>query len=97
MKIVWSPLALEKVSAIAEFIALDKPSAAIDWANSVFDLAESIGSQPEMGREVPELIGTGYRELIFGNYRIIYKLSDTIQILTFRNCRQLLSIGADEL
>ena len=97
MKVVWSPLALEKVSSIAEFIALDKPSAAIDWANDVFDLAEGIGSQPEMGREVPELIGKGYREIIFGNYRIIYKLSDTVQILTVRNCRQLLNIGDDEL
>lgn len=68
MKVVWSPLALGKVSSIAEFIALDKPSAAIDWANDVFDLAEGIGSQPEMGREVPELIGKGSREIIFGNF-----------------------------
>ncbi len=97
MKVVWSPLALEKVRSIAEFIALDKPSAAIDWANSVFDLAECISSQPEMGRVVPELKGKGYREIIFGNYRIIYKLSGTVQILTVRNCRQLLSIGDDEL
>ncbi|XOV78279.1 MAG: type II toxin-antitoxin system RelE/ParE family toxin [Aestuariibacter sp.] len=97
MKVVWSPLALDKVSAIAEFISLDKPSAAIDWANRVFDLAEDIGSQPEMGREVPELIGKGYREIIFGNYRIIYKISDTVQILTVRNCRQQLNLGDDEL
>lgn len=97
MNVVWSPLALNKVSAIAEFIALDKPSAAIDWTNDVFDIAESIGSQPEMGRVVPELIGKVYREIIFGNYRIIYKISDSIQILTVRNCRQLLNLGDDEL
>jgi toxin ParE1/3/4 len=97
MKVVWSPLALDKLNSIAEFIALDKPSAAIDWTNDVFDLAENLGSQPEMGRAVPELIGKGYREVIFGNYRIIYKLGSSVQILTIRNCRQLLSAGDDEL
>jgi len=97
MIVIWSPLAIDKVGSIADFIALDKPSAAIDWTNNVFDLAESIGAQPEMGRKVPELIGKGYREIIFGNYRIIYKISDSIQILTVRNCRQLLNVGDDEL
>ena len=97
MNVVWSSLALDKVSAIADFIALDKPSAAIEWTNDIFDLAESIGLQPEMGREVPELIGKNYREIIFGNYRLIYKLSDEVQILTVRNCRQLLNLGDDEL
>ncbi|WNC68621.1 type II toxin-antitoxin system RelE/ParE family toxin [Thalassotalea nanhaiensis] len=97
MKVIWSPLALDKVSAIAEFIALDKPSAAIDWANDVFDLAENLGTQPEIGRVVPELIGKGYREVIHGNYRIIYKIGNTLEILTVRNCRQLLNLGDDEL
>jgi len=48
-----------------------------------------------MWREVPELLGSNYRELIFGNYRIIYKIGDEIQILTLRNSRQLLS--ADDI
>ena len=55
MKVVWSPLALEKLEAIAEFIALDKSSAADEWVNDIFDCADLIGAQPKMGREVPEL------------------------------------------
>jgi toxin ParE1/3/4 len=31
MKIVWSPLAIDRVSEIAEYIALDKPLAAANW------------------------------------------------------------------
>ena len=31
MKIIWSPLALERVQGIARYIAKDKPSAADKW------------------------------------------------------------------
>ena len=94
---VWSPLAIEKLETTAKFIALDKPTAADKWVNDVFDRTDSLGSQPEMGRQVPELLGTSYREVIFGNYRIIYKVGNEIKILTLRNNRQLLSIDDLEL
>lgn len=97
MKVVWSPLALEKLETIAEFIALDKLSAADKWVNDIFDCADLIGTQPAMGREVPELLGSNYREVIFGSYRIIYKTETTIQILTLRSCRQLLTVDDVEL
>ena len=92
MKIVWSPLALEKLEASAKFIALDKPSAADKWVNDIFDRIDLLGSQPQLGREVPELLGSNYREVIFGSYRIIYKVENEIKILTLRNSRQLLSL-----
>lgn len=44
-----------------------------------------------MGRFVPELPNSNYREIIFGHYRIIYSLSVEIRILTVRNCRQMLT------
>lgn len=94
---VWSPLALEKLEAIAKFIALDKPSAADKWVNDVFDHTDLLGSQAEMGRAVPELLVSSYREIIFGSYRIIYKIENEIKILTLRNSRQLLSLGDIEL
>ncbi len=97
MKVVWSPLALEKLEATAKFIALDKPSAADKWVNDVFDRTDLLGSQPELGREVPELLGSNYREVIFGSYRIIYKVENEIKVLTLRNSRQLLSLDNIEL
>ena len=97
MKVVWSPLALEKLEASAKFIALDKPSAADKWVNDIFDRIDLLGSQPELGREVPELLGSTYREVIFGSYRIIYKVENEIKILTLRNSRQLLSLDDIEL
>jgi len=97
LKVAWSPLALEKLETIAKFIALDKPSAAEEWVNDIFDRTELLGSQPEMGREVPELLGSSYREIVFGGYRIIYKIEHDIKILTLRNSRQLLSSDNVEL
>lgn len=88
MNVTWSPLALEKLSAIAEFIALDNPLAAESWVNSLFDKAENLASFPEMGRTVPELNQANYRELIIGNYRLIYKITNEIHVLTVRNCKQ---------
>ncbi|WP_231872585.1 type II toxin-antitoxin system RelE/ParE family toxin [Marinomonas gallaica] len=55
MKVVWSPLALQKLGDEAEFISLDNPSAAEKWVNEVFNKTELLGSMSEMGRFVPEI------------------------------------------
>ncbi|WP_319537155.1 type II toxin-antitoxin system RelE/ParE family toxin [uncultured Vibrio sp.] len=91
MKVVWSPLALQKLGDAAEFISLDNPVAAENWVNEVFDKTDLLSSMPEMGRMVPELPHTHYREILFGHYRIIYSLSHGVRILTVRNCRQMLT------
>ena len=91
MNVIWSPLALQKLSDAVDFISLDNPAAAEKWVNEVFDKTELLSDMPEMGRMVPELPNTNYREIIFGNYRIIYSLSYEIKILTVRNCRQMLT------
>ena len=91
MRVVWSPLALQKLGDAAEFISLDNRVAAEKWVNDVFDKTELLGNMPEMGRFVPEIPNTNYREIIFGYYRIIYSLSHEIRILTVRNCRQILT------
>jgi toxin ParE1/3/4 len=96
MKITWSPLAIERVSEIAEYIAQDKPSAAEKWINTVFSKVEQLKKSPEIGRVVPEIRNNQFRELIYGNYRIIYRIEKTqISILTIRHGKQILPI--DEL
>jgi plasmid stabilization system protein ParE len=93
MKITWSPLAIERASEIAEYIAQDKPSAAEKWINTVFSKVEQLKSAPEIGRVVPEIRNDQFRELIYGNYRIIYRIEKTkISILTIRHGKQILPI-----
>jgi toxin ParE1/3/4 len=93
MKIIWSPLAIDRASEIAEYIAQDKPSAAEKWTDTVFSKVEQIKSSPEIGRVVPEIRNDQFRELIYGNYRIIYRIEKTqISILTIGHGKQILPI-----
>ena len=93
MKIIWSPLAVDRSSEIADYIAQDKPSAAEKWINTVFSKVEQLKSSPEIGRLVPELNNTQFRGIIYGNYRIIYRIEKKqISILTIRHGKQILPI-----
>ena len=74
MRIIWSPLAVDRASEIADYIAQDKPSAAEKWIDTVFSKVEQLKSSPEIGRIVPEINDSQFRELIYGNYRIIYRI-----------------------
>ena len=94
MKIIWSPLAVERASEIADYIAQDKPSVAKKWINTVFSKVEQLKSSPEIGRIVPEINNTQFREIIYGNYRIIYRIEKKrISILTIRHGKQILPIN----
>ncbi|MFW8600631.1 type II toxin-antitoxin system RelE/ParE family toxin [Desulfobacterota bacterium M19] len=93
MKIIWSPLAVERTSEIAEYITIDSPSAAVSWVEKVFDKVDLLKLSPEIGREVPEISRKEIREIIFGNYRIIYRIEKTkISILTVRHGKQILPV-----
>jgi plasmid stabilization system protein ParE len=93
MKIIWSPLAIDRASEIAEYIARDKPDAAEKWINSVFSKVEQLESSPEIGRIVPEIRNDQFRELIYGNYRIVYRNEqEQISILKIRHGKQILPI-----
>jgi plasmid stabilization system protein ParE len=93
MKIIWSPLAINRASEIAEYIALDKPAAADKWITTIFSRVEKLASSPEIGRVVPEIEDEQFRELIYGNYRIVYRIEKKqVSILTIRHGKQILPI-----
>jgi toxin ParE1/3/4 len=93
MRIFWSPLAIDRASEIAEYIDQDKPSAAVKWVNTVFSKVEQLKSAPEIGRHVPEIKNNQFRELIYGDYHIIYRIEKKQQsILTIRHSKQILPI-----
>lgn len=93
MTIVWSPLALDRVAEIAGYIARDKPSAAEKWVKTVFAKVEQLEISPELGRVVPEIGNVQFRELIYSQYRIVYRIEKKrISILTVRHGRQELPI-----
>jgi plasmid stabilization system protein ParE len=96
--IEWSPLALERAGEIAGYIALDKPSAAELWLDGLFESVERLELHPMSGRVVPEVNIERIREVIYGAYRVIYRVdtrAQKISVLTILRGSEL--IPADEL
>ena len=95
MKLIWSPLSIQRIQEISDYISADNISAANNWIDAVFEKVEILKSNPEIGRIVPEIGKSDIRELIFGNYRIIYLSSKKrIPILTIRHFKQILPTEA---
>jgi len=78
MKIIWSPLSVERITEISEYIAEDNPDASVTWVESIFEIIERLKQFPESGRIVPEINKSHIREIIHGK-------SDHIQDPTRRN------------
>lgn len=58
---------------MAEYIALDNPTAADNLVEEVFDKTERLANFPKSGRIPPELANSIYREVIAPPCRIFYR------------------------
>lgn len=94
MKVEWTQLAQDRVFDIAAYISQDSFKEAEKWVEKIFDHVKRLETFPESGRNIPELlIRKEIRELIFGNYRIVYRIEkNKTYILTVRNYKQILPI-----
>jgi toxin ParE1/3/4 len=93
MRIIWSPLAIDKVSEIAKYIAKDKSEAAEKWIDQIFNSVKKLENFPQIGRIVPEANRKEIREILLKNYRIIYRVEDVqLTILTVRHGKQILPV-----
>ena len=98
MKLVWTNEALEQLIGIEDYIAKNNPERAAGFVDQLIERAESLPGQPHSGRIVPEITNPGIRELIFKNYRIVYRLNeDCIEILTVFEGHRLLRMGEIDL
>jgi len=83
MRVIWPPRAIEDLKTISRFIAVDNPQAARRFAAKLKRRAESLCRFPNRGRMVPEIGREDVREIIEGNYRIVYRVKkDRLDILT---------------
>jgi len=90
-EIRWTFQALDDVESIANYIARDSTHYARLYTTKVFDAVRRIEIFPESGRVVPEIKQKNIREIILGNYRIIYRLKgDCAEILTVYHGARLL-------
>ncbi|TLU87351.1 MAG: type II toxin-antitoxin system RelE/ParE family toxin [Chlorobium sp.] len=86
-----SSAAADDLEAIANFIAVDSEHYASLFAIDVLSAVDRLTDFPYSGRSVPELNDPAIREILFGSYRIVYRVkSDMVELLTVYHGSQLL-------
>ncbi|MBI3463582.1 MAG: type II toxin-antitoxin system RelE/ParE family toxin [Planctomycetes bacterium] len=73
-QLVWAPKALDDLEALIQYIARNAPMAARRFAQKLVARVESLSTYPFQGGYVSEDDSQTYRELIQGNYRVIYRV-----------------------
>ncbi len=96
MKIEWTEPAIEDLRNLHGYIARDSEVYASSFVERIILAAEKLSDFPRLGRVVPEADQENIRELLYQNYRIIYRVeSELIEILTIlHGHRDLLSKGS---
>jgi toxin ParE1/3/4 len=82
-KIIWTEPALGYLNAIADYIAKNNPDAANRLVRRVFESVDLLEQFPELGRRVPEMRKSGYREMIVSPCRIIYRVEGETVVVIF--------------
>lgn len=76
VKLVWTESALTDLDEIAEYIAIDNPSAASGYVKKVFKCIEHLKDYPNSGKRPTELTESPYREIVIPPCRIFYRAED---------------------
>ncbi len=82
-QIKWTEPALEDVNEIAEYIALDKPSAAKKLVSNIFASVKRLKDFPASGKMPLELEDSRYREIVVGPCRIFYRAENGIVYILY--------------
>jgi len=80
MRLDWAEPAVLDLESIRDYIAKDAEYYAGEFVEKIIEAIEKLKSFPMIGRIVPESEGEDIRELLFHNYRIIYRV-ETERIL----------------
>lgn len=93
-KIDWTPQARNDLVAIAEYIAQNSPKYAKIQVQRIRERVGQLRKYPNSGREVPEYRRNDIRELILGNYRIVYQFDskNNVAILTIHHAARMLRL-----
>jgi len=93
MKVFFTARSKSDISEIVRYISQDNHQAAKNWIKSIFNAIKNLEKFPSLGRIVPEYSEETIRELIKGQYRIVYKINQSeakIYIITVHHSKRLL-------
>lgn len=74
----WTQGARDDLCGIHHFVSRDSRRAAEALLNRIMTATDRLVLFPRSGRIVPELAGFGYREIIVGSYRVVYRCEDDV-------------------
>lgn len=75
-KIIWAPSALEDMESIAQYIARDSVDQSSLFVTRIIEMVDQLEQFPQSGRVIPEMNDECCREIIYGAYRIMYRIAD---------------------
>jgi len=82
MNILWTLPAVNDLESIKDYISKDSVFYATRFIDKIIESAEVLAEHPEIGRIIPEVDNNALRELLFQNFRIMYRIqNDTVQII----------------
>ncbi|MBE9538821.1 MAG: type II toxin-antitoxin system RelE/ParE family toxin [Proteobacteria bacterium] len=90
-QLIWTESALSDLNDIAEYIALENPTAAKALVRRVFSNIQRLEEHPSSGKYPAQLEGKRYRELVPGPCRIFYRYTQSKVVILYamRSERQL--------
>jgi addiction module RelE/StbE family toxin len=97
VKIVWTELSVDDLKEIHDYIAKNSQRFASITVDKIYQRAQLLTSSPSLGRMVPEIKNEKVRELIIGNYRLIYFIVSEFQIDILRVYHSARSLSDDTL
>jgi plasmid stabilization system protein ParE len=92
-ELIWTDHALTELEGIFDYIALDSSLYAQYTIQNILKASEILHTFPESGRHLPEFPNLPHRELLLGNYRIIYRYSaeqNSVNVVTVVHGSRLL-------
>ncbi|MBM3856411.1 MAG: type II toxin-antitoxin system RelE/ParE family toxin [Verrucomicrobia bacterium] len=85
-RVIDGPEAQRDLKEIRRYISLDSSQAAERFGRFLFSKTKMLARQPWMGRMVSDFCHPCVREIIVGNYRVIYEVNELekrIEILRY--------------
>ena len=76
MKLVWTSVAKRDIQAIYDYISRDSVFYASGYTDKLVNSVERLKEFPYSGRVVPEIGDANVREVIYGNYRLMYHVDE---------------------
>ena len=90
-RVIWTRQAIEDVEAIRAYVARDSARYAALLVERIVASVGRLESFPESGRVVPEVGDGSLREIIYGAYRIVYRVqSELVEVVAVHHAARLL-------